>query len=512
MKSKNYKYILIFITITVLATIGLQIFWNIKNYQENRSQLIKEVQTAFDNSIEYYYVEDSKNDFMAIVGNDNSVSNDDFFENLKLDTVFNKKPKNDSLKEKKVNDAVSVELESIEYHEEPNDKTNNAEIQFSKKEIQLKNKLPKNPNEISRITIIKGKKASDSISGLKNLVNKIIISMVKDSVEFKKLSNALDKELVRKNIDVAYNLQHFKADTIFAQFQKNKSNFLPLSSISSSTYLPKGQKLKISFSDPTALILKRSLSEIILSLLLSLSVIFCLLYLLRTINKQKKIDEIKNDLISNITHEFKTPITTISTAIEGIKNFNAMDDKEKTNRYLDISTQQLLKLENMVEKLLEAASLDSDQLKLNKEEINIVELIKSNIEKHQMATGKKLYFTSDLEAINCTVDVFHFENVISNLIDNAIKYGGPNITIDLIQTQKQIQISIEDDGIGIKKEQQEKVFEQFYRIPKGNIHDVKGFGIGLYYAKKITEKHGGTLELLSNTNKTIFKITLFHVK
>ena len=492
-----------------MATIGLQVFWNIKNYKENKSQLIKEVQTAFDNSIEYYYLEDSKNAFIAIVGNDSSVSKEDFFDNLKLDTVFNRKRKNDSLKQKKVNDAVSVELESIELREEPVEKVKANDVQtISYKELQSQKALPKNPNKISAITIIKGKKASDSISGLKNLVNKIIISMVKDSVEFKKLSKALDKELVRKNITIAYSLQHLKADTVFQKFQKDTLSELPLSAISPSTYLPKDQKLQISFSDPTTLVLKRSLTEIILSLLLSLSVIFCLLYLLKTINKQKKIDAIKNDLISNITHEFKTPITTISTAIEGIKNFNARDDKEKTNRYLDISTQQLKKLELMVEKLLETASLETDQLKLNKQKVNIVQLTKSNIEKHQMTSEKEIHLSSNQEMINGNVDAFHFENVISNLIDNAIKYGGSNIKIDLLQTAKQVEISVEDDGIGIDKTQREKIFEQFYRIPKGNIHDVKGFGIGLYYAKKIIEKHGGTLQLDPNFARTIFKITL----
>lgn len=332
--------------------------------------------------------------------------------------------------------------------------------------------------------------------------------MVKDSIEFNKLSKALDKELLRKNIDIQYNLQHFKADTIFRQFPKDSIPKLPLSAISGTTYLPKDQKLQITFSDPTQLILKRSFTEIILSLLLSLSVIFCLLYLLKTINKQKKIDEIKNDLISNITHEFKTPITTISTAIEGIKNFNAVDDKEKTNRYLNISTEQLKKLEIMVEKLLETASLNTDKLNFNKEEINAVDFIKANIEKHKMNSEKEIHFNSDQPIINLNVDVFHFENVISNLIDNAIKYGGTTITIAIIQTLKQIEITVEDNGTGIEKTQREKIFEQFYRIPKGNIHDVKGFGIGLFYAKKIIEKHNGTLELLPNKTKTIFKITL----
>jgi len=325
------------------------------------------------------------------------------------------------------------------------------------------------------------------------------------------LSKAVDKELLRTNIDVAYSFQHFKADTLFSQFNKDSISALPLSAISGTTYLPSAQKLQISFSNPTLLLLKRSFVGIFLSFLLMLSVFSCLMFLLQIINRQKKIDEIKNDLISNITHEFKTPITTISTAIEGIKNFNELDDKEKTNRYLDISRQQLQKLEIMVEKLLETASLNTDNLNLKKEETDVVALIKTIIEKHQMASEKVIRFSSNSEIITFEIDVFHFENAVSNLIDNAIKYGGSNIAIHLVRTAKQIEISVEDDGVGIDKTQRDKIFEQFYRVPKGNIHDVKGFGIGLFYAQKIIEKHGGTLELVPNVATTIFKITLTNV-
>jgi two-component system phosphate regulon sensor histidine kinase PhoR len=286
---------------------------------------------------------------------------------------------------------------------------------------------------------------------------------------------------------------------------------LPLSTFSKSIYLPINEKLKISFSDPTVLLLKRSMIEIILSLLLSLSIVGSLFYLLRIINRQKRIDEIKNDLISNITHEFKTPITTISSAIEGIKNFNSVNDPKKTNRYLDIASQQLEKLANMVEKLLETASLESDNLKLSKEPLNIVQLLKTNVEKHLLNTSNKtIDFISNQKELILDVDAFHFENAISNLIDNALKYGGNQIEVCLKLDKKMIEITVQDNGIEIDKNQHEKIFEKFYRIPKGNIHDVKGFGIGLYYSKKIIEKHQGTLELIVNS-KNIFKITLTHV-
>lgn len=526
MKAARYKYILAFITVTILATIGLQFYWNVKNYRENRVQLVKEVQLAFDNSIEYYYVEDSKNDFMAIVDESNTTSTDDFFNKLSLDTNYVNyisRTKNKKVKPLKA-DKVAYTVASSYSLELPSSHDNKS-INLPKK---INDSLKKgvffdidgkkhtsitiggNPDKISTIRVLRGKKATDSISSIKTLVNKIIVAMVQDSITFTKLSKALDKELIRKNIVVEYSLQHFKADTLFDRFQKkNNQKLLPLSAFSGTTYLPSDQKLQISFSDPTILILKRSLTEIMLSLALSLSIIFCLLYLLKTINKQKKVDEIKNDLISNITHEFKTPITTISSAIEGIRSFNDVDDKEKTERYLNISGQQLKKLEIMVEKLLETASLDTNKLVLNKENSNITELIKINIEKHQLiGSEKQITFKTNEHNLMASVDLFHFENVISNLIDNALKYGGNTINVGLSKIKNQIIITIEDNGIGIEKAQREKIFDKFYRIPKGNVHDVKGFGIGLYYSKKIIEKHNGTLELVANIKNTIFKITL----
>lgn len=531
MKSSKYKYILFFITITILATIGLQIFWNIKNFKENRIQLIKEVQTAFDNSIEYYYVEDSKNNFLAFVDENDSVNDDTFLEKIKLDTVFKnhiskskilkapyqKKGKKDSLKtdytvstnfQMEISSTNDKELAKAGITKQFKDSIKkNISKELEKQHIKSTIEIHGNSDKISSINIFKGKKATDSISKLKDLANKIIISLVQDSLVFEKLGRAVDKELARKNIDVQYSLQHFKNDTIFDRFQKKTTAPLVLSAFSGTTFLPPEQKLQISFSDPTVLLLKRSLTEILLSLALSLSIIFCLLYLLKTINKQKKIDEIKNDLISNITHEFKTPITTISSAIEGIRNFNEMDDKEKTNRYLNISGQQLMKLEIMVEKLLETASLDTDQLVLKKEQINLTELLQSTIEKYQMVTTKTIVFDKSQENIYCKADVFHFENALSNLIDNAIKYGSEIVNINLSKAKKQIIIAVEDNGKSIDKNQREKIFDKFYRIPKGNVHDVKGFGIGLFYAKKIIEKHGGTLELVPNTKTTIFKIS-----
>jgi signal transduction histidine kinase len=282
-----------------------------------------------------------------------------------------------------------------------------------------------------------------------------------------------------------------------------------LTTLSKSPFLPKGSILTIHFSNETKIILKRILSGILISLLLVLAVVSCLFYLLKIIKHQKQLAEVKNDLISNITHEFKTPIATISVALESIKNFNVIEDKEKTKTYLDMSNNQLSKLNIMVEKLLETATLDSDNLILNKEPINIVDLLTSIIAKHQIQIETKTinFITSDEEII-ANVDVFHFENALNNIIDNAIKYGGKIISINLTSHKNAFEIAVSDNGNTITKANKDKIFEKFYRITKGNTHDVKGFGIGLYYTKKIIEKHQGTILLDLNKKQTTFKISL----
>lgn len=531
MNSKKYPYILLFISLTILATIGLQVYWNFKNYQENKLHLINEVQIAFDNSIEHYYVEDIKNDYVAFINQDTLVDNDEFIDNVLNNPTLKKEfPK----KNKAISKNKSI-INSISNFEKQDSILNQPEVTLSvsyevnkdsigkaysdlKSESDIKTKHnakkvnPIDPSDISSIKVLRGKKMTDSISNLKKLTNTIVFSMTRDSIDFRKLSKSLNTELARKNIPISYSILHYKSDSLFDQFKSKSHIILDLETDSKSTYLPKGQKLKLKFSDPPLLTLEKSLTGIVLSLLLSLSIIGCILYLLKIINRQKKSDEIKNDLISNITHEFKTPITTVTTAIEGIRNFNTENDIEKTNRYLNISTHQLKKLEMMVEKLLETATLESDQLILQKEDTNITLLLKNLTERYRMICSDKIItFESNMNFIKLTVDPFHFENAISNLIDNALKYGGNKVDILLNHNEKVTIITVKDNGLGIEKNQRERIFEKFYRIQKGNQHDVKGFGIGLYYSKKIIEKHRSSIELISDTKETIFKITLANV-
>lgn len=534
MNTKKNRWILYLISITIVATIGIQFYWNFKNYQQNKQRVINEIQQSLDDSVERYFTNISK-DYFTIVEKDDLSEEGMVKKNQLLKSVFPiaKNKKSDSI----FNDpsfkitSFSFRTDSEEEYQKLDStffkqiiidtetrlqKMDTAKSEFKIKQVTQFNRDGKtgvhykSPNQIEEVQVFKGKKASDSLQLLKNLKT-IVISIQNDSIKLNELDSIFKNILVNKNINTSFNINHFKHDTIFNSSKNVHSNFLLLESEASPVFLKENERIQIQYTNPTYEALKRSLTGILLSLVLSLAVISSLFYLLKVINQQKELAEIKNDLISNITHEFKTPITTVSTALEAINSFNAIDDKEKTKKYISISSVQIEKLHLMVEKLLETATLDSEKLLLKKETANVVELTKSLVKKHQFTTSDKtIGFSSNKDIIEANVDVFHLENAISNLIDNAIKYGGDAIEIHLQQVLNTIEITIADNGKGIEKNQQEKIFDKFYRIPKGNTHDVKGFGIGLYYTKKIIEKHNGTISLTSKPNNTVFKIVLNH--
>ena len=517
MRNKE-NIIIYFIVATILATISIQIYWNLKNYKVNKQQLINEVQIAFDNGLELYYTDLAKTNALTFVSS--SINSDTTFINKRSRSFHLNNKSNlfsvhtDSFSFNGLHPTLnrafilSDSLKRITSHGNIVVDTIQFETRFTLDSLlQLKNNAQ---SKITGISIVKDSLTRGNFNTIKDLTNKIIISLVNDTIEFEKLSSILDNEFKRKEITMDFALAHYHGkDSLFRSYNNPDDKKYKLFTYSKPTYLRRNEQLKIVFPNLSLLTLKKGLTGILLSLLLSTSIIACLIYLLNIINRQKQLAEIKNDLISNITHEFKTPIATVSTALEGIQNFNAKNDKEKTAKYLNISNQQLKKLHLMVEKLLETATLDSDKLILNKEPVDLVLLLKNITDKHQMMVSEKLItFRSNIETLELEVDAFHLENAISNLIDNAIKYGGNAIDINLNAVLNSCEITVADNGGKIEKSHRDKIFDKFYRIPKGNQHDVKGFGIGLYYTKKIIEKHMGSIQLLPDPTNTIFKVKL----
>tara|TARA_R110002020_G_scaffold36216_1_gene108891 strand:+ start:1385 stop:2965 length:1581 start_codon:yes stop_codon:yes gene_type:complete len=526
MPNHKYKALLYFIAAVIAITLAIQVYWNYKNYQSSRQQLINEVQISLDNAVDTYYTILAKNNTVRFLmkktaENEVSYQLDSLMKRIDLSSKGFKGL--DSIGPGSIASiSILKGLDSLVLNHtnttpklissdstKKNLITTKTFLKQHKHYNSLKSSLLKPPDFQKFFS--SDLKPQDSINPWSVFTSKIIVSVNIDTLETKKMDSLVTQELLRKDLSVDYGLLFTAADSTIQKTRPEIIKSSNLKTSSNSKLLPDKSSLKLYFTNVSSIILKRNLLGILLSTLLIGCVIACLLFLLRIINKQKQLAELKNDLISNITHEFKTPISTIGVALEGIANFNIANDPQKTTKYVHTSTVQLGKLNTMVEKLLETATLDGDDLQLNKEEVSVLDLLKTLIKKHQsLAPKKEFIFESLPESILITADIFHLENALNNILDNAVKYGGEIIKVIAEIKNDQLMITIEDNGKELTSTQAKQIFDKFYRVPKGNTHNVKGFGIGLYYTKKIIEKHGGTITVATN-GKTNFIISLPYV-
>ena len=265
-----------------------------------------------------------------------------------------------------------------------------------------------------------------------------------------------------------------------------------------------GKIYRLTMEPLTLVILRKMAGVIAASLVLFLILAFSFWFLIHTMLKQKSLEEMKSDFTNNITHELKTPVAVAYAANDALLNFEAGNDPEKRREYLEISQAQLEKLEGMIEQILSMSMESRKTFELRRETIELEPLLQKLSEQHRLSAGKPCDIHIDVEDdLVLDADSFHLSNILSNLIDNAIKYSGESVRIDITAkaTDEGTEIRVRDNGIGIAPDKQKHIFEKFYRVPTGNIHDVKGYGLGLYYVKTMVEKHGGTIEVSSTPGK-----------
>lgn len=252
---------------------------------------------------------------------------------------------------------------------------------------------------------------------------------------------------------------------------------------------------------------------LVLSALCILIVVGCFAYTIITIRKQKRLAEMKNDFINNMTHEFKTPIFSISLASKALGKSSKIQDSPKLNKYLDLINDESKRLKSQVDKVLKMTLADSEDSKIEKEDVDLHELIQRVTSNFDLILSKKqgtINLELDAQKHIIYADKTHLSNVIQNLIDNAIKYSRqrPEITITTEDRENGVSFSITDNGIGMDAETKNHIFDKFYRAQTGDIHDVKGFGLGLSYVKNIVEAHKGWIKLNSKIDKGS-KFTIF---
>ena len=267
--------------------------------------------------------------------------------------------------------------------------------------------------------------------------------------------------------------------------------------------------------------LYQSLTWMIVGSIIFTLIILAAFYLtVRTLLAQKKLSEIKSDFINNMTHEFKTPLATISLAVDALKNEKVQQDKEKMQYFSGIIKEENKRMNKHVETILQAALMDKQELKLNFKQLHAHEIISRVVDNFRLQLEDKqgrIELTLNAKEDLVNADEVHFTNLVSNLIDNAIKYSKENLHIRVYThcTHRHFIFRVEDNGIGMSKESVKRIFEKFYRAHTGNIHNVKGFGLGMSYVKTVVDAHKGRIRVDSTLGKgSVFtvEVPIMHKK
>ena len=338
-----------------------------------------------------------------------------------------------------------------------------------------------------------------------------------ERVSNRELNGTLKEELVKRNITIDYKYGVYNNDGLATPL---KSGYYTINKKESQSYplLKNGDKnfykLYITFPTKDKLILSGISSVLLLSLFFIFIIIIAFSSSLYQLMRQKKISEIKTDFINNMTHEFKTPIATINLALDSIKNPKIINDNDKVMRYVQMIRDENKRMHSQVENVLRISRLEKNQIEITKETVDVHDIIEDAITHVSLLIqDRKGNLNTHFEAITAEIsgNQFHLTNVIVNILENALKYsdGAPKIDVYTESTNKFFVFKIKDEGIGMPKNVQKNVFEKFYREERGNIHNVKGHGLGLAYVKEIVEKHHGTVFVESEKGKgSIFTVKL----
>ena len=308
---------------------------------------------------------------------------------------------------------------------------------------------------------------------------------VKDSITLKEITDAYAVKLKEDKMNLSFAVSRVDRSST----DSTALNEVTIGFIKPVTY-------SLSLQNKMSYIFKKLTLPILFSLLLVGITIASFVLLYRSLLKQHRLAELKNQFISNITHELKTPIATVGVAIEALKNFNAIHDPERTKEYLDISQNELQRLSLLVDKVLKLSMFENKELELKKEQFDCKQLVEEVMNSMRLQFEKfqaKVKLHTEGNNFVIDADKLHITSVIYNLLDNALKYSKENPVIDvqLSSRPEYIEFSVSDNGIGIEPAYRDKVFDKFFRVPTGDKHNTKGYGLGLSYVAEVIKRHHG---------------------
>jgi len=320
------------------------------------------------------------------------------------------------------------------------------------------------------------------------------------------LKTNFEKAVKKAGLPVGYRIVRWQIDSLPPQNTTLTGSYFDLSS---------GEKYAVELSGYSGYVFRQMLPQVLFSLLLFLCVALAFFTIFKSLREQRRLTGLKNDFIQNITHELKTPIATVGVAIEALQNFDALQDPDRTREYLDISRSELGRLSLLVDKVLRMSQFEKAVPALKLETLDLQALIGGVLGSMKLQfekSGAAVRFeATDGGAYFIEGDRLHLTSVVYNLLDNALKYspGQPVIAIGLEQLDGHVYLQVKDNGAGIPPEFQHRIFEKFFRVPTGAVHNIKGHGLGLSYVASVVQLHRGKIEVQGNQPQgTVFKITL----
>ena len=462
----------ILMLITIIVIIGFQVYWLKDNY--NREKRTMEIRTgvAFQETIRQLQM--SK---------------------LKLPKTFMRVPGG------KANSKVLTDEDFVDI----NNSNSKPRSQIITMVNTLRNSVNKDSSLRSAVIITTRKggqmnfnntiKLRSSIDSNNHAFNILYgVDSLQDSLRLPEIIRSYSAALKKENLDIPFMVT--RSDSV--EINEDELLDVTVGFAHPVTY-------HLSHGNTASYLIKKITLPILFSLFLISVTIFSFVLLYRNLLRQQRLAEIKNEFISNITHELKTPIATVAVAIEALKNFNAMHDPKKTKEYLDISANELQRLTLLVDKVLKLSMFEKKEVELSKEHFNMEELTKEVLNTMKLQFEKNnavIDFNTVGSDFMINADKLHITSVIYNLLDNALKYSKEDtvIKVQLSAQQNNIELTVNDNGIGIAPEYQTKIFDKFFRVPTGNKHVVKGYGLGLSYVSHIIAQHNGTIQVESEVN------------
>ena len=463
--------------LSVLVITCFQAYWLTTLYKDSYKNIIKTTDVIFRETLYKLQVQRFKNDSLF-----KGLPDDNLFTVDMVNVLRERIDDTGSLSQKKKSIFISIDSHSDSFH---------------KKKLILK-------DSVIRDSMLVRKNGKD-LSFMRSLKDS---SQLYDSIPMLTLDSSYGHALAKSGIDIPYKI--FKIDM---EHDSSKCNTAFCTGI-----VPMGLfgiiGYKAVFEKPVFFLFKSVLLQIALSVVLIVFIIISFLFIYRNLVAQQRLADIKNEFISNITHELKTPIATVNVAIEALRNFGGIENPERTKKYLDISASELQRLSMLVDKVLRTSMFETKAITLQKEKFDLLELTKDVMNSMRLQFENQNAITQlEMSGNNFIIDAdkLHITSVIYNLLDNALKYSKerPHIGIHILDQEKYIELRVSDNGIGIPNEYKDRIFEKFFRVPGGDIHNTKGYGLGLSYVKYIVTGHHGFIEMQSEQGKgSVFIVKL----